>query len=327
MLRTGVYTAYMRIGDIYPTLPSDKKAMKRSARNQLILILRYPKMKKTTLAIALAATFAATTVSADYPEVIIDSDILLNYDQEIDMTSAVTLPSVSTDALGDADISVNQFNHDSPVSATGSVIDNTPTGVDGQAITDLQVNVTAVGNNASIELDTDGTTVGAVQGNQNGGASATGEISGNRVDLDKVIDADGNEVDGIVELNVTAVGNNLTIDGDAVKDAAVGSMQFNYDSPVNATGTISGNGFGVDPTAAPTPEPVVAPVARDPKLAVTAVGNNLSSIKGTTGSMTQINRNSPIAATGLISGNTGFVGPVSLDVTAVGNNISIKGAE
>ena len=284
-------------------------------------------MNKTTLVIALTAIFAATTTSADYPEVIIDSEILLNYDQEIDMTSAVTLPTISTDALGDADISINQFNHDSAVSATGSVINNTPTGIDGQAITDLKVNVTAVGNNASIEVDASGTTIGAVQGNQNGGASATGNISGNRVDLDKVLDADGNEVDGIVELNVTAVGNNLSIDGDAVTSAAVGTMQFNYDSPVNATGTISGNGFGVDPAAAPTLTPVVAPVARDPKLAVTAVGNNLSSIKSTTGSMAQINRNSPITATGLISANTGFIGPVSLDVTAVGNNISIKGAE
>ena len=286
-------------------------------------------MKKKTLAtaVALATAFTLTTASADYPEVIIDSEILLNYDQEIDMTNAVTLPTIDSDALGNADISVNQFNHDSAVSSTGNVINNTPTGVDGQAITDLQVNVTAVGNNASIELDKEATTIGAIQGNQNGGASASGNISGNRVDLDKVLDADGNEVDGIVELNVTAVGNNLSIDSDAIKSVAVGTMQFNYDSPVNATGTISGNGFGVDPTPTSTTAPVVAPVARDPKLTVTAVGNNLSTIQTTTGSMTQINRNSPINATGLISANTGFVGPVSLDVTAVGNNISIKGAE
>lgn len=286
-------------------------------------------MKKKTLAtaVALATAFTLTTASADYPEVIIDSEILLNYDQEIDMTNAVTLPTIDSDALGNADISVNQFNHDSAVSSTGNVINNTPTGVDGQAITDLQVNVTAVGNNASIELDKEATTIGAIQGNQNGGASASGNISGNRVDLDKVLDADGNEVDGIVELNVTAVGNNLSIDSDATKSVAVGTMQFNYDSPVNATGNISGNGFGVDPTPTSTTAPVVAPVARDPKLTVTAVGNNLSTIQTTTGSMTQINRNSPINATGLISANTGFVGPVSLDVTAVGNNISIKGAE
>ena len=93
-------------------------------------------MKKKTLAtaVALATAFTLTTASADYPEVIIDSEILLNYDQEIDMTNAVTLPTIDSDALGNADISVNQFNHDSAVSSTGNVINNTPTGVDGQAI-------------------------------------------------------------------------------------------------------------------------------------------------------------------------------------------------
>ena len=284
-------------------------------------------MKKSVLAASISLAFVVATSSAraDYPEVIIDSEILLNYDQEIDMTGAVNIPTVWIDK--DADISVNQFNHDSPVSATGNVINNTPTGVDGQAITDLQVNVTAVGNNASIDLATDGTVIGAVQGNQNGGATATGNITGNRVDLDKVVDADGNTVDGIVELNVTAVGNNLTVaamDGEQLNGATVGSMQFNYDSPITASGTIVRNGFGVNPTALPSPTPTPTPVARDPKLAVTAVGNNLTSILGTTGSITQINRNSPISATGLISQNTGFIGPVSLDVTAVGNNISIK---
>ena len=285
-------------------------------------------MKKSVLAVSvsLACAFAATTVSADFPEVIIDSEVYLNYDKDIDMTGAINIPTVDIDE--EATINVNQFNHDSPVSATGNVINNTPSGIDGQAITDLKVNVTAVGNNASIDLDNDYHVIGAVQGNQNGGATATGNIIGNRVDLDKVVDKDGNEVDGIVELNVTAVGNNLSVavpEGEQLNGVVLGSMQFNYDSPVTATGSIVRNGFGVDPTALPT-TPAVRPRARDPKLAVTAVGNNLSSILGTTGSMTQINRNSPITATGLIAQNTGFIGPVSLDVTAVGNNISIKAA-
>ena len=287
-------------------------------------------MKKTILAtsIGLAFVLAASTASADFPAVVIDSKIILNYDKQIDLTGSVKIPTGIE--LGAADIAVNQFNHDTPVTATGNVLNNTPTGVDGQAITDLKVNVTAVGNNASIELS-ELKTVGAVQGNQNGGATATGNIVGNRIDLDKIIDKDGEEVDGIVELNVTAVGNNLSIavpkDVD-LAGAKLGTMQFNYDSPVTASGSIVRNGFGVDPTPLPTPpRPAVRPRARDPKLAVTAVGNNLSSVLGTTGSMTQINRGSPIRATGLISQNTGFIGPTYLDVTAVGNNISIKGVD
>lgn len=276
-------------------------------------------MKKSILAvsISLACAFAATTVSADFPEVIIDSEVYLNYDKNIDMTDAINIPTVDLDE--EATISINQFNHDSPVRATGNVIGNTPSGVGGQGITDLKVNVTAVGNNASVELNTNEEVIGAVQGNQNGGASASGNIIGNRVDLDD---------EGIVELNVTAVGNNLSIsgvDGKDLEGVVVGSMQFNYDSPVTASGSIIGNGFGVDPTGTPT-TPAIRPPGKDPKLAVTAVGNNLSTILGTSGSMTQINRNSRITSTGLIARNTGFVGPVSLDVTAVGNNISIKGA-
>lgn len=283
-------------------------------------------MKKTLLvsAVSLALTMAAATAQADFPAVIIDSDVILNYDQTIDLTGAIQVPGTSVN-LQDADISVNQFNHDSAISATGNVINNTPSGIDGQVISDLQVNVTAVGNNASIDLE-DQVLIGSVQGNQNGGATATGNITGNRVDLDDVVNSDGEMVAGIVELNVTAVGNNLSVsalDDKLGADTSIGSMQFNYDSPVTATGSIVNNGFGVDPMAPPAV--AVAPPRRDPVLVVTAVGNNLSTLAGTTGSMTQINRNSPVSATGLISRNIGFVGPVSLDVTAVGNNISISG--
>ncbi|MCK5901967.1 MAG: hypothetical protein KAG28_02365 [Cocleimonas sp.] len=269
-------------------------------------------MKKLTLvtSIAFAFTLAATTVYADYPAVSIDSDIILNYDKEIDLSDSVSIPSVILDE--EADVSINQFNHDSPVSATANVIGNTAQG-GNDGITDLKVNVTAVGNNASVDIATD-TVVGAIQGNQNGGATASGNIVGNRINLGQVKDADGKDVDGLVELNVTAVGNNLTIanaEGDD-SEAVVGSLQFNYDSPVTATGNISGNGFGVNPRF------------RDPKLAVTAVGNNLTSVLGTRGSMTQINRNSAISASGYVNGNRGDIGPVSVDVTAVGNNLSIK---
>ncbi|MCK5727106.1 MAG: hypothetical protein KAH22_09815 [Thiotrichaceae bacterium] len=284
-------------------------------------------MNKSTLtaSIALALTFAATTASADFPRVTIDSDVVLEYGQTLDMTGAINIPTVEINQ--NADISVNQFNHDSPVSAMGGVINNQPSGLDGQVMNDVQVNVTAVGNNASIEVAVDDQTIGAVQGNQNGGATAMGMINGNRIDLGKVTNDEGVEVDGIVELNVTAVGNNLSIS--AVDDAklggtTVGTMQFNYDSPVTATGTISGNGFGVNVPGSGNPVAVVVPGAQDPKLSVTAVGNNLSSIAGTTGSMTQINRNSPISSRGIVSNNVGFIGPVSVNVTAVGNNISIK---
>jgi len=271
------------------------------------------KMKKSVVAssISLAFVLVATTASADYPEVTIDSEIYLNYDQEIDLSGAVNVPTV--DMGDDADVSVNQFNHDSPVFATGDVSGNM--GANGSGITDLHVDVTAVGNNASIDIASDNTVIGAVQGNQNGGATAVGSITRNRIDLDKVINEDGDLVDGIVELNVTAVGNNLTVasaNGDGLDGTQIGSVQFNYDSPVTATGYISGNGFGINP------------VSRDPKLVVTAVGNNLTSVLGTTGSMLQVNRNSTVSARGYVSRNRGDIGPVSVNVSAVGNNISIK---
>jgi hypothetical protein len=272
-------------------------------------------MKKLALvsSVAIVCSFAAMTASADYPSVSIDSEITLNYDQDIDVSGAINVPTVDMD--GDADISVNQFNHDSPVSATANVSNNM--GAGGSGITDLHVNVTAVGNNASIELGADNAVIGAVQGNQNGGATAVGSITGNRINLGTVKNDDGKWVDAEVELNVTAVGNNLTIEGansEGVDGTQVGSVQFNYDSPVTATGYINGNGFGVNPAVRP----------RDPKLTVTAVGNNLSAPLGTTGSMLQINRNSAVNARGYISGNSGNIGPVSVNVSAVGNNISIK---
>ena len=99
---------------------------------------------------------------------------------------------------------------------------------------------------------------------------------------------------------------------------------MNHDSPVTATGTIINNGFGVDPTTAAV---VTPPVHNDPKLVVSAIGNNLSSFAATSGSMTQQNIGSPITATGLITRNLGHIGPVSLNVTAVGNNISISDPE
>ncbi len=259
--------------------------------------------------VAIVCSFAAMTASADYPSVSIDSEVTLNYDQDIDVSGAINVPTVDMDT--DADISVNQFNHDSPVTAVGSVSNNSA-GWGGSGITDLKVDVTAVGNNASIELNTDGAVVGAVQGNQNGGASAVGSITGNSINLGTVQNEDGKWVDAEVELNVTAVGNNLTVEGD-VAETQIGSVQFNYDSPVTATGYINGNGFDVRPMR-----------PRDPKLTVTAVGNNLTAPLGSTGSMLQINRDSPITAIGSVSGNRGNIGPVKVSVTAVGNNISIK---
>jgi len=285
-------------------------------------------MKNTTLvtAIALACTFT-TTAFADFPNVVIDSKVVLNYEQEIDLTSAISVPTVDISEYA-ANISVNQFNHDSPVSAVGNVIDNQPTGANGETITDIHVDVSAIGNNASVNIATDNVVIGNVQGNQNGGATAIGNINNNRIDLGEITNEDGELVDGLVELNVTAVGNNLSIkalDDVNLAGTTLGSMQFNYDSPVTASGTITGNGFGVAPANPNTPPVVVTPVppGNDPKLQVSAIGNNLSAPLGTVGSMTQINRNSPISASGLVSSNLGNIGPIDVDVTAVGNNISI----
>ena len=257
-------------------------------------------MKNTILATSIALACFATVAHADYPEISINSDIVLDYDQYIDMTSAVNVPT--TVEISDvADISINQFNHDSPITAIGGVTNNMGR-ADG--ITSIDVDVTAVGNNASIEVDSATPVIGSVQGNQNSTHYASGNIVGNRIDL-----ADGE----IVQLDVTAVGNNLSIDAeDSRGGIELGSIQFNYESGSTAIGNITGNGFDVNA------------VGRDPVLNVTAVGNNLSVIAPTTGSLTQINRGSAVHATGLISRNTGNVGPITLAVTAVGNNISIK---
>ena len=273
-------------------------------------------MKKIVLvnSVAVLSSFLAMTANADYAPVVIDTDTVINleYDKNIDLTGSVNVPTVNMDAV-EADISVNQFNHDSPVSAIGSVTNNMSGAGDG--ITDLKVDVTAVGNNASIDLNANDTVIGAVQGNQNGGATAVGNISGNAINLDTITNADGEEVEGAVALNVTAVGNNLTIksaDDYGVNGTKLGTVQFNYDSPVTAVGSISGNGFDV------------SPMRRDPSLSVTAVGNNLTAPLGTTGSMLQENVNSPVSAAGFVSGNVGDIGPVKVSVSAVGNNISIK---
>ena len=266
-------------------------------------------MKKLALvsSVAVVCSFLSITASADYPTVVIDENTVINldYNTNIDMTGAVNVPTVDMEGV-EADISVNQFNHDSPVTAVGNVSNNMSGA--GTGITSLEVDVTAVGNNATIELNTNDTVIGAVQGNQNGGALAIGTISRNNINLDE---------DEIVELNVTAVGNNLTIesaDPDAgVSGTQLGSIQYNYESPVTAIGSISSNGFGVG-----------VPRGWDPELTVTAVGNNLTAPLGTTGSMLQVNRDSQISASGTVFGNVGNIGPVTVSVTAVGNNISIK---
>lgn len=275
-------------------------------------------MKHTVLTVSIAAAcLVSASTFADFPPIIIDTAIVLDYDETIDMTGAINVPT-AVNLPEEADISINQFNHDSPITARANLINNTPSGVDGQAITSVKVDVTAVGNNASIDVSDTSPVIGAVQGNQNSMRVATGVIRGNRFDLD-----DGE----IVELNVTTVGNNLTIDAEDVSNVdgvKVGTIQFNYESGSTARGSIVGNGFGVDAPTTPAPAPVTPPRGRDPVLNVTAVGNNLSTIAPTSGSMTQINRGSSIVATGLISRNVGFIGPVNMSVTAVGNNISIQ---
>jgi len=276
-------------------------------------------MKHTVLTASIAAAcLVSASALADFPPVIIDTNIVLDYQQTIDMTGAVSIPT-AVNLPDEADISINQFNHDSPITATANLINNTPSGLDGQWITSVNVDVTAVGNNASIDVSNTSPVIGSVQGNQNSMRTAVGAITGNRFDLD---------AGEIVELNVTTVGNNLTIDAEDASNiygVQVGSIQYNYDSGSIAIGSITDNGFGVNaPTTPTTTTPVMPPRGNDPILNVTAVGNNLSTIAPTSGSMTQINRGSTVVATGLIARNIGPLGPVSMNVSAVGNNISIK---
>lgn len=273
-------------------------------------------MKKGLLKTSIAAAcLVSVNAFADFPDVVIDSEIVLDYGSTLDMSGAVNIPTVQNNSLLDADISINQFNHDSPVTAIANVVNNTPTGVDGQTITEVQVDVTAVGNNADIDIVDSSIVIGAVQGNQGSLHTAVGNINGNRIDLD---------YGSIVELNVTSVGNNLTVGAenpDYVDGIHLGTVQFNYESGSTAIGSIDGNGFGVDVAGTPAPVP---PLGNDPLLNVTAVGNNLTSLAQTTGSISQINRGSAIQATGVIARNIGFIGPIGMNVTAVGNNISIK---
>lgn len=247
-------------------------------------------------------------VYADFPNVVIDTEIVLDYNETIDMNDAVNIPTAS-DLATVADISVNQFNHESGIDVMGEVLNNVGAG-------EINVNVTGVGNNASIDvgLNDKGSAVGAVQGNQVSPINASVNVERNTI-------IEESEV--IVEL--TAVGNNLNIENE-IGGTTVGSIQFNYDSGITAVGAIDNNGFGVAaPVEPPAPTPPPPPAPRpDPALTVTAVGNNLATVAPTIGSMTQINRNSPILVTGSIAGNIGSVGPISLDVTAVGNNISIS---
>lgn len=275
-------------------------------------------MKRTILTTSITlACFVSLNAQADYPEVIIDSAIVLEYDQNIDMTGTVVVPT-AVDIPDVADISVNQFNHDSPITATASVINNTPSGINDETITSIDVTASAIGNNASIDVSSNvDPVIGSIQGNQNSDHIAIGTISGNRIDLG---------ADEIVELNVTAVGNNLSIDAEDASNTGtinLGSIQYNYDSPSIATGSIVGNGFGVNAPGT-GPGTTTQPAGFDPKLTVTAIGNNLSTLAPTTGSITQINRNSPVVASGLVSQNVGQVGPISVNVSAVGNNINIK---
>lgn len=252
-------------------------------------------MKKTLLisSLSLAFSMMATTAHADFANIAIDSDIILNYDQEIDMTDAVQIPT-NVD-LGDNVVNVvNQNNHNVSINATGVVTNNNWLG------DDINVDVTAVGNNASIEVVT-GDVIGSLQGNQDSNISAVGLISGNRIGTSEI------------ELNATAVGNNLSISQVEVEESdvivGVGAVQFNYDSAISASGAVTNNQIGVP---------------RDPTVNVTAVGNNISSINGTFSTTMQLNRGTDISASGLVGGNRGNIGPVNVAVTAVGNNLSIS---
>lgn len=264
--------------------------------------------RKTLISASILAALSSGPVMADFPNVVIDTEIVLDYNETINMKNAVNIPTAS-DLPNVADVSINQFNHESGIDVAGEVLNNVGAG-------ETLVNITGVGNNAVVDvsLNESGSAVGAVQGNQVSPIDASVNVERNTI-------IEGSEV--IVEL--TAVGNNLSIENE-LGGTTVGSIQFNYDSGITAVGAIDNNGFGVAaPVEPPAPTPPPPPAPRpDPALTITAVGNNLVSVAPTIGSMTQINRNSPIVASGSISGNIGSVGPISLDVTAVGNNISVS---
>jgi len=157
---------------------------------------------------------------------------------------------------------------------------------------DINLDVTAIGNNASIDVGSI-STIGAVQGNQETNIAAIGAITGNNI----------GQVE--TELNVTAVGNNLSVSKTDIYDddisATVGAVQFNYDSSITATGVVSDNAFGVP---------------RDPAVTVAAIGNNFSSFNGITSSNMQLNVGTTISSHGIVNSNTGNIGPVNVSVTS-----------
>ena len=250
-------------------------------------------MKKTLLvsSISLAFSLLAVTAQADYADISIDSDIILNLDQEVDLTGAIQIPTVELE--WDASNTIIQNNHATNITAVGTVNNNSSTG-------DINVDVTAVGNNVSVDLSdiSEVGVIGVVQGNQETTVSAIGEINGNNIGVAEV------------ELNTTAVGNNISISNvDTDVQPNLGSVQFNYDTTISAEATINDNNFGVP---------------RDPTVNVTAVGNNISSFDGTLSSTNQLNVNSTVSSVGQVNGNLGNIGPITVAVTSVGNNLSIS---
>lgn len=251
-------------------------------------------MKQHILAMsALISLGFVPNALAGSPDVIlaIPSDLLIS-------------PEVGTVYL---DEYVEQTNINSPVTAHADVSNN-------WGLDETNIDVTAVGNNVAISVANDDSfNTGINQSNINSAVTASATVNNNWTTPDAEIFVD-----------VTAVGNNISID-QATLHSNVGATltQVNDNSPVSAIGTVNGNWFGA-----------IRP--RDPDIDAVAVGNNASinldalntnQVGQVTAAVSQANVNSPVTAVGQVSGNRGLfigVGIVNVSATAVGNNLNIS---
>ncbi len=220
----------------------------------------------------IAGYLFAPAARADFAPVVVNGSIVLNYDETIDIDHPINM---------DVDAANTQFNHAVSVKAVSHVGGNNELG-------EVNVNTTAVGNAADIELG-DAT---SIQGVQESSITARSIIEYNTIP------------DSEVYSTTTAIGNQATIDGDVVSNT-----QFVYDSRVSAVNRVVGNDFGSVPL--------------DPDLDTTAVGN-AATLTGSDVDSYQLNRDVAINARSVVKWNNGAVGPVNVDTRAIGNSVTIR---
>ena len=155
--------------------------------------------------LALSALALSVNVQADFPRVVIDDTIVINYDKDV---------SVDTPDVNVGGVQVNQFNHNVDVNADTTVVGNT--GLDK-----VTVDTTAVGNNAAVEVDDK---TGLVQGNQVGSVNASTTVQNTQLNPG-----------AMVEISTTSVGNNANLQGGG------NAIQFNFDTNVSANTNYSLN--------------------------------------------------------------------------------------